>query len=389
MNNIDTTFAADPRLAIGANNPPQTRADELALQYKDYIDRATEILRSAGAAPAKVSDDETHGSIAEVVKKTRDVRDELTTAFEAEKAPHNLAVTQLQGFFKTWIDKLEAVRKDLTARNAEYSTWKKAEEKKRIEAAAQKKREEQEKKDREARDAQQTKEAAQQALLEFQRLSQEADQAKASATSEVEQAQAQVAIAESKLAKVKADNSAIAAEFAKRLVDGNPETDENKASKRAECEGNLKAARADLEAARSLLSEARDKAKAAKDAARKAEEEEAAKLSQVRTAEREERSAAKEAESHGKAAERLERIVEKDDASLGSTRSIHGAVSTTTKIWKHSVTDVKLLDKEALWHLIDFKVIEVAVGKWGDLQPPEHKKMPGATFWQETVGVIR
>jgi chromosome segregation ATPase len=380
---------SNERATIGGNNPPATRAEELAQRYSDFLDLATAALDAAAKTPDVVNDDDTSGKFAELVKHMREIERSLETAFDAEKAPHSIAITQIQGFFKTHMEALEKARKKLSEINKDYSVRKKEEEKKRLEALAQAKREAQEKKQREANDALTTKAAAEQALTEYKRLSDEADQARSSATSEVEQAQAQVAGAEARLARVKLTNSEIAADLARRVVDGNPMPDNEKAAKRAECDANIKAARADLEAARDLLGEARERAKQAKEAARKAEELAAQKQSEVRTADRDVKHADREAERLGKDADKIEKVVEKDDASLGSVRSIHGALATTMKVWKHSVTDVRLLDKEAIWHLISFDAIEVAVGKWGDLQPDDRKQMPGADFWQEIVGVNR
>jgi chromosome segregation ATPase len=382
-------MATDPRLSMGANNPPQNRAEELALTYKHFLDEATEALAAASKAPDKVDDDETSGKFAELCKKMRAIEVGLETAFDGEKAPHNLAISQIQGFFKTHIASLEVVRKKLAQTNKDYNERKAAAKKREIEEAAEKARKEAEKKKRESADAQQTKDAAAAALVEYERLASDALQAKSHAVSELEQAQAQVAIAEAKLAKVKSDNASLGASFAQRVVDGNAATDEEKSTKRAEAEGNLKAARDDLDAARTLLTEAREKRRAAQEAQRKADDDAAAKMAEVRSAERDIRDTSKEADRQTAQAEKLENKANSDDPSFGSVRSIHGAMATTMTVWKHRVDDVKLLDKDALWHLIDFDAIEVAVGKWGKMQPDDRKKMQGATFYEEVVPVVR
>lgn len=382
-------MATDPLLQMGSNNPPQNRAEELALTYKHFLDEAAETLAAASKAPDKVDDDETSGKFAELCKKMRAIEVGLETAFDGEKAPHNLALSQIKGFFKTHIDSLEVVRKKLAMVNKDYNERKAAAKKREIEELAAKARAEAEKKAREKLDAEQTKSAASTALVEYERLASEAQAAKAAAVSEVEQAQAQVAIAEAKLAKVKSDNASLGASFAQRVVEGNAAADEEKATKRAEAEGNLRAARDDLEAARTLLTEARERRRVAQEAQRKAVDEAAAKQVEVKTAERDVRDAGKEADRQTAQAEKLESKANSDDPSFGSVRSIHGAMATTMKVWKHRVDDVKLLDKEALWHLIDFEEIQVAVGKWGKLQPDDRKTMPGATFYEETVPVVR
>lgn len=385
----DMTVAADPRLAIGGNNPPITTADTLAERYRTFVDAAEETLAAAKNAPARIDSDEISGQVAELTKKMREIENNLDTAFTVEKAPHQLAVTQISGFFKTWIERLEVERKRIAAINKDYNERKAAEKKRQMEEEAARKRLEAEKKAREAADAAQTASAANGALAEFQRLERDALEAKSSAVSEQELASAEVARCEAKLAKVKADNAALAAEFARRVVDGNPADEEEKAAKRSEAEGNLKAAKADLEAARGLLTEAREKARLAREAARKAEDDAAAKAAEARTAERTQKHAQTESERNERQADRLEDKVKKDEPSLGSVRSIHGAMATTMRVWKHEVIDPNLLDKEALWNLIHADAIEVAVGKWSKLQSPERRSMPGARFWEEDVAVVR
>lgn len=379
-----------PAATIGHNQGPVTMADTLADRYRTFIDKAEETLAAAKTVPARVDDDDTAGNIADLAKSMRETEKALEVAFDNEKAPHSLAITQMQGFFKTWLDKLSTERKRVAAIGKDYSDRKAAEKKRLAEEEAQRKRLEAEKKEREARDARQTADAAKAALADFERLEREAVDAKASAVSEQEQASAEVARCEAKLAKVKADNAALAAEFSKRVAEGNPATDEEKASKRAEAEGNLKAAKADLDAARGLLTEAREKARVAREAARKAEEEAAAKAAEVKTAERTEKHAQAEADRNTKQAERFEAKAESNDPSLGSTRSIHGALQTSMRVWKHEVIDRNLLDKDALWNLITDDAIEAAVGRWMKLQTnPEKRVMPGARFWEEDVAVIR
>lgn len=375
---------------IGHNQGPVTMADTLAERYREFVSKAEETLARAKTVPARIENDDDAGGVADLAKTMRETEKGLETAFEAEKAPHQLAITQLQGFFKTWLDKISTERKRIAAIGKDYSDRKAAEKKRLAEEEAQRKRLEAERKEREARDARQSADAAKAALADFERLEREALEAKASAVSEQEQASAQVAHCEAKLAKVKADNAALAAEFSKRVAEGNPATDEEKAVKRAEAEAKLKAAKEDLDAARGLLTEAREKARVAREAARKAEEEAAAKAAEVKTAERTEKHAQAEADRNIKQAERFEAKAESNDPSMGSTRSIHGALQTSMRIWKHEVIDRNLLDKDALWNLLTDDAIEAAVGRWMKLQTnPENRVMPGARFWEEDVAVIR
>lgn len=381
----DMTVAA----GIGHNQPPATMADELIERYRQFIASAEETLDACKTVPTRVDDDDTAGKIAELAKKMRTTEKALEDAFHAEKAPHQLKITAIQGFFKTWLERLSAERKRVAAIGKDYSDRKAAEKKRQMQEEAALKREEQERKEREGRDAEQTAAAARAALVEFERLEREATEAKTSAVSEQELAAAEVARCEAVLARVKADNSALAAEFARRVTEGNPAGDDEKAEKRAEADGRLKAARTDLEAARSLLTEARERARAAREAARRAEDEAAVKAAEIRKAEREQKYAETEADRHQRQATRLETRAQADDPSMGSTRSIHGALQTSMRVWKHEITDVNALDKDALWNLVNLDAIEAAVGRWMKLQPPEKRVMPGARFWEEDVAVIR
>lgn len=375
---------------IGHNQGPQTMADTLSDRYSAFVATAEETLAAAKTVPAKVDNDDDAGKIAELAKKMRSTEKSLEDAFDAEKAPHQLIVTQIQGFFKTWIDKLATERKRVAAIGKDYGDRKAAEKKRLMEEDAARKREEEAKKRREADDAALTASSARAALADFERLEREAREAKASAVSEQEQAAAEVARCEARLAKVKSDNANLAAEFSRRVVDGNPASAEEKTAKREEADKNLKEAKADLEAARTLLTEAREKQRQAREATRKAEEDRAAKEAEAKKAEREEKHATAEADRHEKQAERLETKADSNDPSMGSTRSIHGAVQTSMRIWKHQVTDRNLLDKEALWNLLTDDAIEAAVGRWMKLQTnPEKRKMDGATFWEEDVAVVR
>lgn len=372
---------------IGHNQPPLS--ETLGSRYESHITSIQEYLAAAAKAPAKVEDDKTAQDIADLIKKLQTAENDLTAAFEAEKAPHNLTITQISGFFKTWIDKVVPVKKTLKNINGDYKARKDAEAKKKAEEDAAKKRAEEEKQRREAADAKSTADAARMALEEFKRLEEEAAEAKSSAQSEQELAQAEVARCEAKLAKVKADNSALAAEFARRVVEGNPATDEEKATKRGEAEANLKAAKADLEAARGLLTEAREKAKAAREAAKKAEEEAAEKRRETEKAERDRKFAEEAANRSANQAAKIENKLQAGDVSSGGIRSIHGALQTSQMVWKAEVIDRALLDKDALWSLIHGDAIEVAVRKWMLLQPEDKREMPGARFWQEDVAVVR
>lgn len=382
-------MSENPRIVLGANNPPATRADELALKYDTYVSLANEVLAAAKTAPLRVDDDEEAGKIAELAKKMRSIEDSLEDAYSGEKAPHNLAIAQLSGFFKNLIEPLQKERKRIAVVAKDYSDRKKVEAQRKKQEEADRKRLEAEKKEREARDAAQTAGAARASLAEFQRLEQEALQAKASASSEQELAAAQVAACEAELARAKADKAALLAEFARRVTEGNPVSAEDKARQEDEANAKQNKAKGDLETARNLLTEARERARVAREAARRAEDEAAAKAAQLRSAERDVKSATTEAVKLAGQADRIEEQAKKDDPKDGSVRSLHGAVATTMTVWRYELDDRALVDIEALRPFFRDEDYRVALGKWMDTQAEEHRHMPGARFWTEVVPVIR
>lgn len=379
------------RAIIGSNNPPVTLADTLAEKYHENLTDATNVLDAARSAPERIEDgdDVTAGRVADIIKKARAVEKSLDRAFEEEKAPHQLVVTQISGFFKTNMERLEQVRKRLTVTAKDYTDRKTAAEKKRLEEEAQRKREEAERKLREARDAEQTKNQAVSAQAEADRLAREADEARNSAVSEQEQAQAGVARAEAALAKVRADIAKINADFAKRVTEGNPATADEKADARAKAEAELKAARDDVDDARQVLSEARERAREAREAQRRADEEAARAASAAKTAAREEKAALTEAVKEEKAADRIEAKANGPEADLGRTRSVHGAVTTSQRRWTCDVTDFSKLDMAALWPFVSQDAKSAAAYKWMMTQNPENRSMPGTVMVEETIGVIR
>lgn len=372
---------------IGHNNPPI--AETLAEKYGAFIKLAEEYLAAAETVPAKIEDDDTAQKVADLAKKITTLGSDLEKAFDAEKAPHNQVISQITGFFKTWIDKVEPVKKSLKARNADFKARKDAEIARKAAEEAAAKRAEEERKRREAADAQQTAAAARSALEDYKRLEDEARDARESAVSEQEKAAAEVARCEARLAKVKADNAALAEQFAKRVVDGNPASDEEKAEKRGEATRNLDAAKADVQAAKDLLGEARERAKQAREAQRKAEEDAAAKKAEAERAEREQKGAVKEADRVGNQAQKIEGKLQAGEISSGGIRSIHGALQTSQRVWKCEVLDRASLDKDALWSLIHGDAIDVALRKWMTLQPEDKRAMTGARFWEEDQAVLR
>lgn len=372
---------------VGHNNPPLS--ETLGDKYREMVATAAELLAAAEKAPATVFDDKTAEDIADLVKKLQTNENDLKNAQAAERAPFDLAISQIGGFFKRWLDKVEPVKKSLKARNADYKAKKDAAAKKKAEEEAAAKRAEEERMRREANDAKTTADAARAALEDFKRLEDEAKAARESALTEQEKAAAEVAKCEANLAKVKADNAAIAAQLAQRVIDKNPADEAEKAEKRAECTKNLETAKADLQAAKELLAEARDRAKAAREAQRKAEEEAATKKQEAERAARDEKSATKEADRVGQQAAKIENKLEAGEVSAGGIRSIHGALQTSQRVWKCQVIDRNLLDKEALWNLIHGDAIDVALRKWMLNQTPENRKMDGAQFWEEDQAVIR
>lgn len=137
-----TAEPANPREAIGGNNPPlaktiseqenfaQTVTDYLGEEFKDAIRIAEELLEEARALPKEIDDDETKGKFTSLIKRIRDHAKKLDAFHESEGTNYMRGKQAVDQFFFGPIDKL--ARRDkknrpgaadvLNARLTDYDT---------------------------------------------------------------------------------------------------------------------------------------------------------------------------------------------------------------------------------------------------------------------------
>lgn len=129
---MDSTIAK-----IGDNRPPEPAAilrEQLAETHAPLIERAYELL--GVPLPAEMNDDE-EARISETIKMcTKFTRNSEVTRLSANE-PHRALISATDSFFKAWSDKVEALKKKLTAEYlTPYQQKKKDEEQRRRDAEA-------------------------------------------------------------------------------------------------------------------------------------------------------------------------------------------------------------------------------------------------------------
>lgn len=105
--------AADPRLAIGGNNPPdvteQTQV-ELNERHADILKRAADVLAGVERAPTEIKDDETAGKVADLIRMIGSVTKAGEAAHKIAKAPHLEAGRAVDGWLKKMSEPLVAAK---------------------------------------------------------------------------------------------------------------------------------------------------------------------------------------------------------------------------------------------------------------------------------------
>ena len=374
---------------LGHNRPPETLADELAVEFKDDVFEAGALIAAGETAPERIDDDETQNKAAELTKKLRALELKFDKARDDKKAPHAENITAINGFFKTHMEALERIRLKIKKASTDYLDRKAAAEKLRLKAEQDAREAAAAKALALAKDAEDTKNSAARQADDARILAQEAAAAKAAASTEQEQAAAELAQAKADHAAVKAAMLAVAAGYANDAKDGKAVSDEEKATSRATFDKQLAEARQKIDEANAKLQAARDKAIAARDEQRR--QEEAARVAQAaaKTASREADASLTEAVRETKAADKIAAKIDGPDADLARTRSLHGAVSTLQRNWVCRVTDYNLLDRDALWPFIHRDAIDAALWKLMQTLPIERRTMPGAVMEVETTGAVR
>lgn len=381
-----------PARGIGDNRPPANLIEELQERYKSLLDQVAEVKDAAETVPDEITSEDVQTRVAELIKKMRFVEKTLDGARELEREPHAKKVTEVNGFFKTRIDPLEAMRKKLNERSQAFLEKKAAAERRRLAEEEERRREkaaadlaaaqEAERKKREAEEAQRKAEA--EALA--------AQQARERAIQEQKDAEERAAKAKAEEARLKALAIQRAAEDA-RLAKEKQERDAEEQAARDEQrrldEIASAEAKANREAEEALAATAKAEAAKALEERREAEEATRVAKAEVKTAGRDEREAMDSALREEKRADKIATVIEGPEADLARTRSEHGAVSTLGRRWSSRVVNRDLLDKSKLWPFINGEAIEAALWKWMMAQEAEKRVMAGAVMEIETSAQVR
>jgi hypothetical protein len=157
---IMNDMSENPRIALGANNPPASILETMQ---------------------EKIDDDETEAKASELILKMRGLERSLEDAQKAERKPFSDTVKQINGFFTTKIEVLEADRGKVAVKSEDYLLRKAAAEKSRLEAEAEKRRLESERLAREAAEAEKKRLEAQRQREDEERKAREAEVARAKA----------------------------------------------------------------------------------------------------------------------------------------------------------------------------------------------------------------
>jgi hypothetical protein len=383
---------SNDRATIGGNNPPATLLEELQERYKADLDRAAEVKDAAQSVPDVIDNDDVQTRVAELIKKMRFVEKTLDGAREIEREPHAKKVTEVNGFFKTKIEPLEALRKTLNERSAAYLEKKAAAERRKVQEEEERRRAKAAEDMRLAQEAEEKKRAAEAAQRKAEADALAAQQARDKAIQDAKDAEARAEAAKVREAEMKAQAIKRAAEdalLAKAKMERDAEEQAQRDAQKAAHEIDMANAKAAREADEKLAAEAR--AQAAKALIERRDHEEAARVAkaEVKTANRDEQESLASAVREEKRADRLADVAAGPEADLARTRSEHGAVSTLARVWKYRVVNADLLDMRALWPHVSTEEKEIAFGKWAKLQPPEKRQMYGAVAELETVAQVR
>lgn len=138
----------DPRLSIGANNPPsdaEILSAKLAEDSADILKRAKDLIDASGRIPEKFEDDETAEKATDYIKRVNTCKKAIEDARTKAKEPFLVQGRMVDTFFKAHDKSLEAAldraKKPLNAfvqakAEAERQRLREAEEQKRKEAEA-------------------------------------------------------------------------------------------------------------------------------------------------------------------------------------------------------------------------------------------------------------
>ncbi len=388
--------------SIGHNEAPSDIdiVGEKALElYPDIFARANQLMEAAERVPDKITSDEEAGKMADFIKQLTANKKSLNAVRVEEKQPHLDRGRAVDGFFKRYTEKLDAVLSKVREVNDPWIKAKKAEEERireekkakiREEAAeklriaeekaaeAEKLRIEQEEKDRQIRE-------------DLERKKREAEE-KAEADRKAQQAEID------RLKKEKEDADRLAAEEIQRVKD------EAKAEqRRLSDEEKARVAKVEEEnrAAKKLV---QDEIREAKDHAKKLEKENRELNREIRKEERDSDHNSKATEREAKAQERdanrslneaalLEGQADRLDKNMLSqakkaarVRGEQGSLSTVRTEWKGDILSRDNIDLEALRQHIPLDALERAVTAF---VKAGGRELRGVSIYEEDIVTIR
>lgn len=172
------TYADNPRAVVGDNRAPdyaQRVTEELRAQYRETERQVQGLLDEAAVAPT-ITDDDTMGVVARLIKKIKDEAKRLVALHDAEKQPHLRAGQAVDQFFFALQDKLAkrnrmgrpGIADELQQELDDYNQRKLAAERERRRQEEERLRREEERRLREAEEAKRRAERARKDIEEKQ-----------------------------------------------------------------------------------------------------------------------------------------------------------------------------------------------------------------------------
>lgn len=148
-------MTSDPRLSIGANNPPeeeQIMIERLTADHSDALIMFETNINKAGEMPLEITDDATSGKVSDYLKKLKEIKRLLNSRRETEKAPHDRRAGVIQNFFKSKIETIDTIYKKIDEGQAKYLKEKEDRKRREAEEKAERDRLEAERKLKEAQE---------------------------------------------------------------------------------------------------------------------------------------------------------------------------------------------------------------------------------------------
>lgn len=372
---------------LGHNQPPEptpppTLQEQLADAHKALVERYSELMTLAAAAPDEVKTEEVFKPLSDLLKAGRAYLAMSEAARKIENEESRKRTAQIDAWFKNPAEKLTASMKAIKDRTDVYLEEKRvAEEKRRLEVAEQKRKAAEEKAldalyrdalgELAAYDARKAEEAALAARLRKEAEARRADHLRDRAK-RLAKAEPYLAIRAERRAKAAADEAA--------RIEALRLAEEQRVARAAE----LQKTKDDLEAAKKSTA-----------AARREETRESGKAEKLEDKADEHAAQADllgdEAGRLGKRADKADRHAQAGPAAMSRERSEMGTVSSLTRAWKVISFDRDALDLNMLRGFLHPDAVETAVRGYMmahrlDAGGP---KLAGCVFEQVEEGVYR